>query len=93
MNSPWVETGVGLLVGLTAVLTLFVVLLVWRDGYLRGWLAARISPATCMKCGYNLSGLSHCRCRECGVEIRLDPLWQAHLRLRRCPKWGIAVGG
>ena len=92
MYSQWVETGVLLLVGLTAGLTLFVTFFIWRDGYKRGWRAARVSPPTCLKCGYNLSGLSHCRCPECGAEFRLDQLWRAYLPLRRGRTEGVAVG-
>ena len=73
---PWVDAGVGLLVVLTAGLTLLATFLVWRDGYRRGWWSAREAPPTCPKCGYNLSGLTQCRCPECGTEYRLDELWR-----------------
>jgi len=73
----WIQAGVIVLVVLTAALTLLAVFLIWRDGYLRGWRAARSSPPTCPRCGYNLSGLTHCRCPECGAEFALDQLWIA----------------
>ena len=76
MPFGWVEAGVGVLVVLTVCLVLFVFFLVWRDGYGRGWRAARIKPPICLSCGYNLSGLTQCRCPECGTEYRLDELWQ-----------------
>ncbi len=79
MPFGWVEAGVGLLVLLTVCLVLFVFFLAWRDGYSRGWQAARIKPPTCLACGYNLSGLTQCRCPECGTEYRLDELWQTHI--------------
>jgi len=72
---PWVDAGVVLLVLLTAGLMLFAAFLLWRDGYRRGWRSARDMPPKCPKCGYNLSGLTHCRCPECGTEYRLDELW------------------
>lgn len=83
MHSTWVDTGVIVLVALTGGLTLFVALLVWRNGYMRGWRAARATPPTCLKCGYNLSGLTQCRCPECGCEYRLDDLWSTHLPSQR----------
>ena len=75
MSLDFVTVGVLLLVLLTAGLTLFVVFLVWRNGYVRGWRRARQAAPRCPKCGYNLSGLTHCRCPECGVEYRLEELW------------------
>ena len=76
MSSDLVTVAVLLLVLLTAGLTLFVVFLVWRNGYVRGWRRARHAPPRCPKCGYNLSGLTHCRCPECGSEYRLEELWR-----------------
>jgi hypothetical protein len=75
----WIEGGVVVLVALTGGLTLFVAFLIWRDGFLRGWRSARQSPPTCLRCGYNLSGLKQCRCPECGSEFELDKLWNAYL--------------
>jgi hypothetical protein len=72
-----VEAGVWLLVGLVAALSLFAAFLLWRNGYVRGWRAARDRPPTCPKCQYNLSGLTQCRCPECGTEYRLEELWAA----------------
>ena len=73
------EAGVFLLVLLTGGLALFVVFLIWRDGYGRGWRAARATPPKCLRCGYNLSGLTQCRCPECGTEYRIDDLWRGHV--------------
>ncbi|MHC5110948.1 MAG: hypothetical protein ACYTHJ_13845 [Planctomycetota bacterium] len=72
-----VTIGVGLLVVLTAILVAFAAFLLWRHGFLRGWRSARSKPPRCFDCGYNLSGLTHCRCPECGREYRLEQLWQA----------------
>ncbi len=83
MTMPWINAGVWVLVGLTAGLALFAAFLIWRDGYVRGWHAARSGPPTCLKCGYNLSGMTHCRCPECGAEFRMDELWHTHLFPRR----------
>jgi len=68
--------GVVVLVLLTGGLTALAALLVWRHGYLRGWRAARHQPPRCLFCGYILSGLSPCRCPECGRHWSLDELWQ-----------------
>ena len=76
MTWNWIQAGVALLIVATAALALFVLYLVWRDGYVRGWRAAREKPPACPHCGYNLSGLTHCRCPECGTEYRLDQLWR-----------------
>lgn len=73
----WVGIGVVVLVVLVVALTAFVAVLVWRDGYIRGWHAARHVAPTCPKCGYNLSGLTQTRCPECGCEYTLERLWQA----------------
>ncbi len=72
----WITVGVGLLVVLTIGVTLIVVYLIWRDGYVRGWRKARNQPPTCTQCGYNMSGLTQCRCPECGQPYTLDQLWQ-----------------
>ena len=72
-----VEAGVWLLVGLVSALSLFAAFLLWRNGYVRGWRAARERPPTCPNCQYNLSGLTQCRCPECGTEYRLEELWAA----------------
>lgn len=77
MRADWVTIGVIVLVGLTLVVTLLAVFLVWRDGYVRGWRAARCKPPTCPDCGYRLTGLSQCRCPECGASYTLDQLWKA----------------
>ncbi|MBI4719193.1 MAG: hypothetical protein HY763_15450 [Planctomycetes bacterium] len=84
MVPPLVEAGVLLLVLLTAgVAAMFLVLFVWRNGYVRGWRAARDHPPTCSRCGYNLSGLSHCRCPECGTSYTLEALWKSAIVVRR----------
>ena len=71
----WINVGVILLVLLTLGVSVLVVFLIWRDGYRRGWLSRPNHPPRCLKCGYNLSGLTHCRCPECGTEFRLEELW------------------
>ncbi len=73
--------GVALLVLLTAGLALLAAFLVWRDGYVRGWRSSRTRPPACPSCGYNLSGLTRCRCPECGTEYSIDELWQSILPL------------
>lgn len=75
----WIDVGVLFLVLLTVLLALFVVFLVWRHGYRKGWRGARRVPPQCLSCGYNLSGLTHCRCPECGREHRLDELWETDI--------------
>jgi hypothetical protein len=75
-----IYAGVVLLVALTAGLTVFAAYAVWRAGFAQGWRRAREAPPTCQKCGYNMSGLRHCRCPECGVEYDLDQLWRAPVR-------------
>ena len=70
-----VDVGVWFLVVLTAGVTFFAVFLVWRNGYVKGWRRAKSEPPKCLQCGYNLSGLTHCRCPECGKEYRLEQLW------------------
>lgn len=72
----WVSVGVVVLVVLTLLLAILAVFLIWKDGYRRGWMSRPIHPPRCLKCGYNLSGLTHCRCPECGSEFRLEELWQ-----------------
>ena len=81
-----VEAGVVLLVLLTGLLMSFVTFLIWRHGYIRGWRAARTTPPTCLQCGYNLSGLTQCRCPECGSEFPLDELWRTYILSRRSPR-------
>jgi len=71
-----VYVGVFFLVALTAGVTLLVLWLVWRNGFVRGWRHARKDAPCCPVCGYNLSGLTHCRCPECGKEYQLEQLWQ-----------------
>lgn len=72
----WITSGVALLVVLTGGVTLLVVFLLWRDGFRKGWRAAREQPPLCPRCKYNLTGLTQCRCPECGTEFRLDELWR-----------------
>lgn len=74
-----VEVGVAFLALLTFALVVFVAFLIWRDGYKKGWRRSRSSDPTCLTCGYNLSGLTHGRCPECGREHRLEELWKTHL--------------
>ena len=75
---PWIVIGVGVLVLLTLGVTGLAAMIVWRRGYVRGWRRARNAPPLCPKCGYDLSGLTQCRCPECGSEFRLDELWRAN---------------
>ncbi len=72
----WLNAGVLLLVMLTGCVMAFVASLIWVNGYNKGWREARKAPPICPKCKYNLSGLSQCRCPECGTEFRLDELWR-----------------
>ncbi len=66
-----------LLVFLTIALAIvFAWFVIWRSGYVRGWRASRVTPPTCIECGYNLSGLTQCRCPECGAEHKIDELWR-----------------
>ena len=82
MGPEWLTIGALLLVGLTAGVTLLVATLIWRSGYKRGWRLARNAPPTCPACGYNLSGLSACRCPECGTTFVLETLWRSPVFLR-----------
>ena len=77
MHFDWIHAGALLLVILTLVVSLLGAALLWRDGYVRGWRASRSHPPICPKCKYVLSGLTHCRCPECGTEYRLDQLWRS----------------
>lgn len=78
---PGVVVGVFVLVVLTTGLAVMGLYMLWRNGYVRGWRASRQAAPLCLKCGYNMSGLSHCRCPECGNEYRLDELWRSYQRL------------
>jgi len=79
----WIPLGVALLVVLTLCVTALVAFTIWRDGYARGWRKAREKPPTCGDCGYNMSGLTQCRCPECGREYTLDRLWQISIYARK----------
>lgn len=79
MPLSWVEVGALALVLFTGLVAVLFSLLVWRRGYARGWRRSRGEPPQCLGCGYNLSGLTHCRCPECGREHTLDELWKAHI--------------
>ena len=83
---PGVVVGVFILVVLTAGVALAALFLVWRNGYVRGWRASRQAAPLCLHCGYNMSGLTHCRCPECGNEYRLDELWRSYQRLTHVAK-------
>lgn len=78
-----VSLGVGLLVVLTIGVAILGTWLLWRNGFVRGWHAARNQPPTCPECGYNLSGLTTCRCPECGKQYTLEKLWRSAVNLRR----------
>jgi len=77
MGLTKIDIGVMLLVVVTGAAAVLFTFLLWRSGYVRGWRAARSTPPTCPACGYNLTGLSECRCPECGASYRLDQLWYA----------------
>lgn|GEM_PF-6227972 len=85
----WIPLGVALLVVLTLAVTLLVVFAIWRNGYVRGWRKAREKPPTCARCGYDMSGLTRCRCPECGQEYTLDGLWQLAISARRSSRTSI----
>lgn len=72
-----INIGAWVLLALVGLLVAFVIFLVWRDGYIRGWRTARAHPPRCPDCGYNLSGLKQCRCPECGKEYTLEELFQS----------------
>ncbi len=85
MHFDWIHAGALLLVVLTLGVTALGVALLWRNGYVRGWRAARSNPPLCPTCKYDLSGLPHCRCPECGTEHRLDELWRKAVIAPRSP--------
>ena len=76
MGLTLIDIGVLVLVVLTVGVVMFFAFLLWRNGYVRGWRAARDVPPTCPDCGYNLSGLTQCRCPECGAMYEIDKLWR-----------------
>ena len=73
---PGIVVGIVVLVVLTTGLAVLGLYLVWRNGYVRGWRAARVAGPCCAKCGYNLSGLVECRCPECGSNYKLEDLFR-----------------
>lgn len=81
MGLTWIDIGVVLLVLVASAAGALFVFLFWRNGYQRGWRAARDTPPTCPSCGYNLSGLTECRCPECGQTYRIDQLWRMPIHL------------
>lgn len=81
MGLTWIDIGVLLLAAVTATTAGLFAFLLWRSGYVRGWRAARDAPPICPACGYNLTGLTQCRCPECGREYRLDQLWRVPIHL------------
>ena len=83
MGLTWIDIGVLALVVVTCAVVALAVFLVWRSGYVRGWHAARKVPPTCPACGYNLSGLTQCRCPECGATYEIDKLWRASIHIDR----------
>jgi hypothetical protein len=52
--------------------------LVWRERPEER--ALRTTPVSCPGCGYDLRGLSECRCPECGRQYTIDGLFAAQLR-------------
>lgn len=83
MSGSFLNVGVAVLVILVFGVTLFVVFLIWRNGYTHGWRRARGAPPECPACGYNLTGINECRCPECGEHYSLDELWHAAILKRR----------
>jgi len=76
----WIDIGVLALVVVTGGVVALAALLVWRNGYVRGWHAAREMHPVCPKCGYDLSGLTQCRCPECGSTFEIDKLWRTAIQ-------------
>jgi len=83
MGLTWIDIGVLALVVVTGGVVALFAFLVWRNGYVRGWQAARDVPPTCPACGYDLSGLTQCRCPECGATYEIDKLWRTSIQRRR----------
>ena len=50
-----------------------------------------IGPLLCPRCGYNMRGLTHARCPECGTEYTLDALLTANVE-RALPERELATG-
>ncbi len=71
---PGVVVGVFVLVVLTVALALSALLIVWRNGYVRGWRAAGRQEPRCPECGYDLTGLRRCLCPECGHQPTLEQI-------------------
>ena len=71
---PVIVVGVFLLAVLTTGLAMLGLFMVWRNGYVRGWRASRSAPPKCPQCGYDLTGLTQCRCPECGREFGFEEL-------------------
>ena len=77
LSPMWLEVGVLVLVALTLLTTVLVAMLIWRDGFRKGWRRSRGAPPRCPKCGYSMVGLTQCRCPECGTTYRLETLWRS----------------
>jgi hypothetical protein len=71
---PGIVVGVFILVVLTTGLALLGLFLIWRNGFVRGWRASRSAKPKCPRCGYDMTGLTHCRCPECGRESRIEDI-------------------
>ncbi len=87
-----IDIGVLLLVVVTIIVAALFAFLIWRNAYIRGWRAARshVKPL-CPACGYNLAGLTQCRCPECGRTFTLDALWEAYLLKAENPEDSFAA--
>lgn len=75
-SSNLVNIGVLVLLVVVTIVLLLSYLLVWRNGYINGFRAARTGAPICPNCGYDMTGLTECRCPECGRSFELDKLWQ-----------------
>lgn len=81
----WIDVGVLVLLALTLLATVLVAMLIWRDGFRKGWRRSRGAPPRCPNCGYSMVGLTECRCPECGTTYRLETLWQSAVDYKAKP--------
>jgi hypothetical protein len=51
--------------------------LIWRNGKRVAWRRFMQTSPKCLRCGYDMTGLTEARCPECGAEYTLDQLWMA----------------
>lgn len=80
--SDWLWDGyipIGFYASLTALAAWpIMAILVWRESPEER--DSRAAVVSCPDCGYNLRGLSECRCPECGRQYTLDELYAAQPR-------------